>query len=154
MQLQLRQATLADAEVVARCSTEMAWETEYLRLDAERVRRGVEAALRDPSKGFYVVAVLDGKVVGQSMVTFEWSDWSNGMRWWVQSVYVSPEVRRRGVYRALFQYLLELARSDGTVCGLRLYVHRENRLAQTVYRRLGFREVHYLLYELGLPPQP
>ena len=154
MQMQFRRATLADAEVIALQGVAMALETENLKLDAERVRRGVEAALRDLSKGFYVVAVLDGKVVGQSMVTYEWSDWSNGVRWWVQSVYVSPEVRRRGVYRRLFQHLLELAKADGTVCGVRLYVHRENRVAQTVYQRLGFQETRYDLYEMVFPPQP
>jgi len=154
MQIQFRRATLADADVIAQHGVAMALETENLELDPDRVRHGVEASLRDSSKGFYIVAVLDGKVAGQSMVTYEWSDWSNGVRWWVQSVYVSPEVRRRGVYRRLFQHLLELAKADGAVCGLRLYVHRENRVAQAVYQRLGFHETHYQLYEMVFPPQP
>ena len=151
MTIELRHATMEDAETIARYAADMALETENLPLDRIRVRRGVEAALRDPSKGFYLLAVVDGKVVGQSMTTFEWSDWSNGMRWWVQSVYVHPEYRRRGIYRGLFEHLCGMAANDEAVCCLRLYVHRENRDAQAVYQKLGFQETRYHLYELDLP---
>jgi ribosomal protein S18 acetylase RimI-like enzyme len=153
MQIAYRQATLDDAETIARYAADMALETERLNLDRERVRRGVEAALQDPAKGFYLLAIADGSVVGQSMVTFEWSDWSNGMRWWLQSVYVHPGYRRRGLYRGLFEHLRERAKMEGAVCCLRLYVHRENRNAQAVYHRLGFAETDYLLYEMELPPE-
>lgn len=152
MTIEYRRATGEDAETVARYCAEMALETERLTLDRETVRRGVEAALHDPSKGFYLLAVVDGRVVGQTMITYEWSDWSNGMRWWIQSVYVHPEYRRRGIYRGLFHRLLELARAEETVCCLRLYVHRDNRAAQAVYHRLGFHPTQYQLYEMELPP--
>ncbi|HWP83562.1 MAG TPA: N-acetyltransferase [Terriglobia bacterium] len=150
MNLAFRRATLNDAEIIARYAADMALETERLALDRERVRRGVEAVLGDPAKGFYLLAVADGVVAGQTMITFEWSDWSNGMRWWLQSVYVHPHYRRRGVYRALFQHLRELAQAESAVCCLRLYVHRENRDAQAVYRKLGFSDAQYLVYELDL----
>ena len=151
MPIEYRLATSDDAEVIARSSAEMALETENLTLDRERVRRGVEAALRDPAKGFYLLAVADGNVVGQSMATFEWSDWSNGMRWWVQSVYVHPKFRRRGIYRGLFEHLRGMAMNQDAVCCLRLYVHHENRGAQAVYQKLGFQETRYHLYEMDLP---
>src|SRR3990172_9023306 len=151
MTLEFRLATMGDAETIARFAADMALETENLALDRERVLRGVEAALRDPAKGFYLLAIADGTVAGQSMVTFEWSDWSNGMRWWLQSVYVRPDCRRRGIYRGLFDYLIALARAEGTVCAIRLYVHRENRAAQTVYRHLGFADERYLVYGMELP---
>ena len=151
MTIEFRLATLDDADVIARFAADMALETENLTLDRERVRRGVEAALRDPSKGFYLLAVADGKVVGQSMATFEWSDWSDGMRWWVQSVYVHPDYRRRGIYRGLFEHLRGLAANEDAVCCLRLYVHRQNRSAQAVYQKLGFQETQYHLYEMDLP---
>jgi ribosomal protein S18 acetylase RimI-like enzyme len=109
----------------------------------------VDAVLRDRSKGFYRVALLGDTVVGQTMITFEWSDWNNAIRWWVQSVYVRPEARRQGVYRRLFESLLAEAKAEG-VCGIRLYVHRENRAAQQVYQRLGFEHTHYHLYGLDL----
>ena len=151
MTLEFRLATMGDAETIARFAADMALETENLALDRERVLRGVEAALRDPAKGFYLLAIADGTVAGQSMVTFEWSDWSNGMRWWLQSVYVHPAYRRRGIYRGLFESLREKARKESAVCCLRLYVHRGNRSAQAVYQKLGFEETQYHLYEMDLP---
>ena len=151
MTIEFRLANMDDAETIARYAADMALETENLTLDRQRVRRGVQAALQDPTKGFYLLALADGTVAGQSMVTFEWSDWSNGMRWWLQSVYVHPAYRRRGIYRGLFEHLRQKAAKEHAVCCLRLYVHRENFGAQAVYQKLGFQETQYLLYEMDLP---
>ena len=151
MTIDFRRATETDANLIARYNAAMARETEHLELDGERVRRGVEAALRDPAKGFYVLALADGRVAGQCMVTFEWSDWWNGMRWWLQSVYVHPDYRGVGLFPKLFEHVRGLAASEGTVCCLRLYVERENHRAQRVYQKLGFRETSYHLYELEIP---
>ena len=151
MPTEFRRASLDDAAIIARYAADMAEETENLHLDRERVRRGVEAALRDASKGFYLLAVVEGSVVGQAMVTFEWSDWQNAMRWWLQSVYVRPDFRRRGLFRGIFDHLRALAQAEGAICCLRLYVDRDNRGAQAVYLKLGFRETHYRLYEMELP---
>lgn len=150
MSIAYRRATIEDAPVIAQFSADMAMETENLALDRERVLSGAQAVLRDPSKGFYMLAVADGTVVGQSMITYEWSDWSNGMRWWVQSVYVRPEFRRRGIYRGLFGRLIKLAEEDGGVCAVRLYVHRSNQVAQAVYQKLGFADENYLVYGIEL----
>jgi ribosomal protein S18 acetylase RimI-like enzyme len=150
MQIVFRRGSIEDLEVIAGFAADMAHETENLTLDRDQVRQGVEAALQDPAKGFYLLAVVDGEVLGQSMVTYEWSDWSNAMRWWLQSVYVHPDYRRLGIYRGLYEHLRELARSEGAVCCFRLYVHRENSAAQAVYQRLGFQETKYLLYEMDL----
>ena len=152
MPIEYRRAVLKDAATVAQYAAAMAFETERLELDRSKVLRGVEAAILDPSKGFYLLAVADGMVLGQAMVTFEWSDWSNAMRWWLQSVYVHPGHRKKGVFRGIFDQLRSLALSEGTVCCMRLYVERENHGAQATYQKLGFGETHYLLYELDLPP--
>jgi len=112
------------------------------------LRPEVEAVLRDPGKGFYSVAEVDGRVVGQMMVTFEWSDWRNGTFWWLQSVYVQPAFRGQGVYRRIYQQVLDEAKARGEVCGVRLYVSKENRIAQQVYERLGLKPAHYAMYEV------
>ncbi len=152
MQPRIRRATVADEETIVRFNREMAWETEHIRLDESVLRAGVRAGLADPAKGFYTVLELAGEVVGQMLVTFEWSDWRNGFFWWIQSVYVRPDARRGGVFRALFEHIRAEAIANPEVIGLRLYVERANTRAQAVYRNLGMVEAAYNLY--GQYPLP
>ena len=137
----------ADADVVAQFNVELARESENLILDPARVQAGVEALLRDPAKGTYFVAEADGAVLGQLLITHEWSDWRNGDFWWLQSVYVRPDARRRGVFQALFDHVLASAKRQGGVAGLRLYVEQNNDPALKTYRRLGLQETHYHVME-------
>ena len=99
--------------------------------------------LADRSKGQYWVAEADGRVVGQIMVTYEWSDWRNGNVWWIQSVYVHGDYRRRGVFSALYRHVESLARQDSHVRGIRLYVEHENTRAQQTYQSLGMKMTDY-----------
>ena len=147
MKLSIRQAVPADADILAQLNVELAKESEHLALEPARVRAGVEALLRDPAKGVYFVAEAGGVVVGQLLVTHEWSDWRNGDFWWLQSVYVRPEARRRGVFKALLDHLLASAKRQGNVAGLRLYVEKHNDAALKTYRRLGLQETHYQVLE-------
>src|SRR6476661_8142507 len=129
MTLTLRRATAADEAVLVAFNTAIAWETEHKKLDPAVLTAGVRAVLADPSRGFYTVAERDGAVVGQMLITFEWSDWRNGWFWWIQSVYVRADARRGGVFRALYREIERQAAADPTVIGLRLYVERENERA-------------------------
>ena len=104
----------------------------------------------DARRGFYLVAETAGQVVGQLLVTAEWSDWRNAYFWWVQSVYVSPDYRRRGVYRALDSHIRAEARRRGDTCGVRLYVERANHVARQAYTNLGMTRSRYDLYEIDL----
>ena len=125
----------------------MAWETEQRKLSPQRVRRGVQALLADAAKGRYFVAECAGEVIGQTLITYEWSDWRNGNFWWIQSVYVAPEHRGHGVFKALHRHLHQLARRQKDVCGLRLYVDGHNAQAKEVYARLGLAPTEYELWE-------
>jgi ribosomal protein S18 acetylase RimI-like enzyme len=147
MALTIRRAEPADAPVVAEFNCRLAQESEGKALDPATLAAGVAAGLADPAKALYFVAEENGTVVGQTMVTFEWSDWRNGWLWWIQSVYVRAEARRRGVFRALFDHVREAARRDPAVVGLRLYVEENNRPAQEIYRHLGFRPAGYFVLE-------
>lgn len=147
MDYSIRLASLDDAPTLAEFNAAMALETERLELEQERLLGGVEAVLRDPAKGFYLVADEDGSVTGQLMVTFEWSDWRNGVFWWVQSVYVRPDRRGGGIYTALYKEAVRRAQAQGDVCGLRLYVEKDNARAQAAYNKLGMSETDYLLFE-------
>jgi GNAT superfamily N-acetyltransferase len=143
----VRRATPADAPVLVEYNREMALETEGKVLDPAVLTAGVAAVLADPHKGAYFVAELDGAVVGQLSVTTEWSDWRNGWLWWIQSVYVRADARRRGVFRALYEHVYQAAREDPQVIGLRLYVERDNRSAQETYLRLGMVWANYLILQ-------
>jgi len=126
----------------------MALETEGKTLDYITLKQGVSEVLSDPLKGFYLIAVFSGSVVGQLMITSEWSDWRNGYFWWIQSVYVKPENRLHGIYRALNEEVLSLAKNNGNICGIRLYVDRDNTIAQRVYHNLGMSTSNYDMYEI------
>lgn len=150
MSLNIRRAEERDAATIADFNSRMAWETEHKRLDPEVVARGVSRVFGDPAKGFYVVAESAGEIVGQLMVTFEWSDWRDGWLWWIQSVYVREDHRRSGVFRSLYKAAIQLAKDEKNVVGLRLYVERDNTRAQKTYEQLGMRDAGYLVQEIML----
>jgi GNAT superfamily N-acetyltransferase len=148
-----RPATLADLPTLVDFNARLALETEHKVLDRDALVRGCRAVLEDPARGFYTVAERDGALVGQCLVTFEWSDWRAGWLWWIGSVYVPAAARRSGVWSALHRHLLERARAQGDVIGIRLYVERENRVARATYERLGMTDAGYDILELlPLPP--
>ena len=151
MDIQIRRATLADANVIAGFNQLLAQETEHLQLDAARVQAGVTALLNDPAKGVYFVAEIKGAIAGQLMITYEWSDWRNGNFWWIQSVYVAEKFRGSGVFKALFNHVRALAQKEGNVPSLRLYVEAQNTRARQAYDKLGFKKTYYEIFELDLP---
>jgi len=146
----IRQADISDAAVIAEFNLRLAEESEQLRLDPNCVAVGVAAILKDATKGVYYVAEVDGVVAGQVMITYEWSDWRNGNLWWLQSVYVRKELRKMGVFRALFQHLSDVARARQDVCGLRLYMHADNARARHSYLSLGMKATKYQVFEMEL----
>ena len=145
-ELEIRIAQPSDLASLVEFNQAIAWETEQKKLDEATLRAGVRAVLNDQQLGLYIVAVDDERVVGCLMITHEWSDWRNGVFWWIQSVYVDAEFRRRGVYSRLYEHVRSLAKNRN-VCGFRLYVERENSVAQKTYERMGMKETVYRMYE-------
>jgi ribosomal protein S18 acetylase RimI-like enzyme len=148
----VRRADPRDAAALVEFNLAMARETESKELAPEVLSAGVRRFIERPHFGFYLVAEDGGRAVGSLMVTYEWSDWRDGLFWWIQSVYVLPTHRRRGVYRRLYEHVKQLAAAEPDVRGFRLYVEKENRAAQSTYERLGMSETHYLMYEELLGP--
>ena len=144
--MNIRLAERGDVDALVEFNQAMALETEGKHLDQETLSMGVSAVFSDETKGFYVVAEEQGKIVAGLMVTFEWSDWRDGWFWWIQSVYTRPEARGRGVYRRLYEFVKTRA-AEQNVCGFRLYVEKENETAQKVYETLGMQQTYYLMYE-------
>lgn len=147
MNIVIRKATLQDADCLAKWAQAMALETEEKVLADAKIIPGVIKGLSDDQTARYFVAEIDGVSVGTLMITTEWSDWRNGTWLWIQSVYVHPDHRRQGVYRALYAHVQDIAKQDVNICGIRLYVEKENEKAQLTYKNLGMQDAHYLVFE-------
>jgi GNAT superfamily N-acetyltransferase len=143
----VRPATVADAPLLEEFNCRLAPETEGKSLDPEVVHKGVAAGLADPNKAEYFVAEESGRVIGMVLLTREWSDWRNGWLWWIQSVYVRQEARRRGVFRTLYDHVYQLAVADPTVIGLRLYMEENNHVAARTYRGVGMEPAGYVVFQ-------
>lgn len=148
----VRAASPDDVARMAAWACAMARETEDKALDPDTVHAGIANALPDPRRARYFIAESEGAAVGTLMLTYEWSDWRNGEWWWIQSVYVDPAHRRRGVFRALYRHVEALARAQPGCRGLRLYVERGNAAAQATYLALGMADAGYTIMEAERPP--
>jgi ribosomal protein S18 acetylase RimI-like enzyme len=146
-QIKIRDAVREDMPRLVEFNLSIALDTEGKHLDEQVLTCGMSALFDEPHRGFYMVAEVADKVVGSLMVTTEWSDWRDGDFWWLQSVYVDPEFRRNGVFRALYTEAKQRAKNTSRVCGCRLYVERDNAAAQATYARLGFAETNYKVFE-------
>jgi len=147
MQIQIQKGEDSDLDAIARFQIAMAYETENYRLDPETVLKGVGEVLNNEKLGAYYVAVVENKVVGSLLTTYEWSDWRNGTVLWIQSVYVDLLFRKRGVYAALYSHIKVLVADDKSLKGIRLYVDESNQKAMEVYARLGMNGEHYRVFE-------
>ncbi len=145
--MKIRIAQTDDINSLVDFNQKMALETEGKRLDGGTLKSGVEAVFHDEGKGFYVVTEDTGAILGGLMVTFEWSDWRNKWFWWIQSVYIVPEARGKGIYRQMYDFVKARAKDNGNICGFRLYVEKDNSSAQKVYERVGMESSPYLMYE-------
>jgi len=143
----IRNANREDASNILEFQLRLALETEDVSLDKLVVSQGIKAIFDDPGKGAYYVAEWNGQVVGCFLITFEWSEWRNGNVWWMQSVYVDMLHRRRGIFKKMYDHLLQVVATERRVLGLRLYVDKSNLRAQKVYGALGMNGDHYTVYE-------
>lgn len=144
----IRDAGTRDLAVLVDYNRRLALETEDKTLDPSTLDAGVRRALAHPELCRYFIAEADGIIVGTTMVTFELTDWRDGVLWWLQSVYVEPGARRHGVFRAIYRHIEGIARTHPDVRGLRLYVHHANQRAQKTYDAVGMSKAEYELFEV------
>lgn len=147
----IREATPADIPTLVSFQTNMAKETEQIDLDQSILTRGLAELLSHPERGKYYVATQGNEMLGCLMITYEWSDWRCGTVLWIQSVYVDPAHRSKGVYSAMYEYFKQKVSNDETLRGIRLYVDKTNLRAQRSYERLGMNGEHYTVFEWMKP---
>lgn len=147
MNITATKANSDDAQSIAEFNVAMAYETEGKKIESSELLAGVKGLMSKPEYGFYIVAKHNLETVACMMITYEWTDWRNGLFWWIQSVYVKPKYRKQGVYRLMHKYVRELSQLEEDVVGIRLYVEKENENAIKVYKRMGMYETDYKLFE-------
>jgi GNAT superfamily N-acetyltransferase len=143
----IRSADERDADLIVACNQRLALESEGKVIDEATLRAGVRRGLAHRELCRYFVAEVDGEAVGTTMVTYELTDWRDGVMWWLQSVYIEPAYRRTGVFRAIYRHIESVARTEPDVRGLRLYVHRDNARAMKTYEAVGMSKADYEVYE-------
>ncbi len=143
----IRKATIADIPFLVAFQQKLAQETENVTLDNVILHKGMQAMFDDPSKGFYNVVEDNGVVIGCHMITYEWSDWRNGLVWWLQSVYVIESYRKQGIFKLMYENIVRIIQNDPSLIGLRLYVDKTNARAMKVYESMGMNGEHYTVYE-------
>ncbi|MFO7932684.1 MAG: GNAT family N-acetyltransferase [Bacteroidales bacterium] len=143
----VRKANKEDISSIVQFQLAMAEETENIELNHPTVEKGVTAVLNDPAKGRYYVAEENGKVIGSLLTTYEWSDWRNGTVLWIQSVYILPAFRRKGIYSNMYSHLKNLVLKTGNLNGIRLYANKKNKAAHKTYQKLGMSQEHYITFE-------
>ena len=147
--MKIRRARKDDVRAITAQNILLAQESEHMRLNPRTIHAGVKQLIADQSKGFYLVAEEQGTIIGQLMITVEWSDWRNKPIWWVQSVFVQQAWRRKGVFTRLLRDVQKRARSQH-VAFLRLYAHHDNRPALRVYRKTGWKQEPYISLRLSV----
>ena len=146
MNFKIREAVKSDITILAKNNQALANETENINLNLDTIISGVSNAL-DREDCHYFVAEINKVVVGQTLITYEWSDWRNGLIWWMQSVFVLSNYRKQGVFSALFNHIENLALNDLKVKALRLYVIHDNQSGKKTYKALGMKDSGYIVYE-------
>ncbi len=147
MSIIIRKAIEDDISAIILFNKEMALETENLSLDSSILKKGVRSIFNNPQNGFYIVAEINGSVRGCLMITYEWSDWRNGLFWWIQSVYVQKGFRQQGMFKLMYTFIKTLVDKNNEIVGIRLYVDKNNKQAQDVYSKLGMEKLTYELFE-------
>ena len=143
----IRKARFEESGFIIEANINMAKETENINLPYEKIAPGVRGLFSNSEYGFYIVAEIEGEIAASMMITYEWTDWRNGIFWWIQSVYVKPEFRRKGIYKKMYEWVKEQVEDLDDVYGFRLYVEKENTTAQKTYENLGMKETVYKMYE-------
>ncbi len=142
----IRKANSDDIINISKSNVLLAKESEDLDISYKTTYKAVKKLIDDKNRGFYLLAVENKKILGQLMITYEWSDWNNKDFWWVQSVYVDKNYRKKGVFKSLLNEVKKLSRKNN-VSKIRLYVYTENKKAIDVYKSLNMKKKDYIIFE-------
>ena len=114
--IRVRPALIEDSDVIVEFACKLALDTENYILDRPLVKSGIDNCIQDPKIGYYCLAWDENdpekKSLGYIMVTPTFDFALGGLVHWIGSVYVLAEARKKGVFRALYSHVKEIACMD------------------------------------------
>ena len=103
----VRKANLRDLDRLIEFTSEEAREAEGETKVPDTLRRGIEVALSNNDVATYwVLTDTKDDPVGSISIIKEWSDWNAGYYWWIQSMYIQPEYRGKGLMNFLLNAVI------------------------------------------------
>lgn len=143
----VRIATRDDAKEIAAFNVLFAKETVNKNIPLALTSEGVHQVFAKFHNGFYIIATVDNVIVGLAMITREWSDWSNGAYYCIQSIFVTDHQHEKEIHDVLLDKAKSLAKEHYDVCGIRLYAHKDDKTIQKAYEALGLEKTPYTIFE-------
>ena len=137
-QFMVKNMTTEDISTFISFQKIMAKETEGVNLDDSSIAGALEYLINDDSYGKAFMAKLgpNGVSVGTCYINYGYDVLSNKFTIWVQSVFVHPEYRKKGIFSKIFNHL-ELVARQLNASRISLFVDFSNLPAQKVYEKMG-----------------
>lgn len=133
-EIQVRQATIADAPEIARLLHD--FNLEFLE-PTPGVETLTETVRRLLGEGEITVLLAGEGPDGLALLRFRSALWSAGLEAYLQELYVVPALRGRGIGRRLLELTIDLARERGAD-GIDLNTGETDTAARALYESMGF----------------
>ncbi len=145
---QIKRAGKEHLDILVDFNMKLAIETENRPLNLETLTKSMNAILEDERKGVYLILFEGEEALGQIAYVYEWSTWRNANYMWLTDLYIKPEHRKRGLFKIIYQHVMRLYEENPSVLGLRFYVDKGNTSVVPIYKKVGWKESNYDLWEI------
>ena len=133
-----RTAQLSDLAILLQFIQEF-YPLEHIPFDREAVGAALEDILQDASLGRVWLIQVDEKPIGYVVLTLGYSLEYLGRDAFVDELYIQSGYRRQGIGAHTLKFIEDRCQELG-VKALHLEVARENIKAQTLYRKVGYKD--------------
>lgn len=107
----------------------------------ERLSSVLESVVADATRGFVLLARVEGQIVGLAYAAVILGAEHGGLVAWLEELYVAPAHRSRGIGSALIGAMVEHAHETGIVA-IDLEVDASHKRVESLYRKHGFEQLN------------
>ena len=112
----------------------------------QNYQKVAEHVLSDIDWGFFVLCEEQGTPVGFMNFSYEWSDWRNGMFYWLQTAYTKDTNEQ--IFKNMIEFVNSYGKEHGC-CGFRLQTEKKyEEFWKPFVSRLDLVKTHYYLYHI------